>query len=109
MTWTSYREKELQLFEIFLTDQAQSQLKRLKTDKGLSKRYKAVAKAIRFLSSNPRHPGLQTHEFHSLKGPEGEKVFEAYAEQSTPAAYRIFWYYGPNKNQITIITVTPHP
>lgn len=97
------------MFEIFLTDGAKSQLKGLKTDKGLAKRYKAVKKAIRFLSSNPRHPGLQTHEFTSLKGPEGEKVFEAYAEQSTPAAYRIFWYYGPHKDQITIIAITPHP
>jgi hypothetical protein len=97
------------LFEIFLTDQARSQLKKIKADKGLAKRYKAVAKAIRFLSANPRHPGLQTHEFSSLKGPEGEKIFEAYAEQSTPAAYRIFWYYGPDKNQITIVAITPHP
>jgi hypothetical protein len=97
------------LFEIFLTEQARSQIKKLKTDKGLAKRYKAVKKTIRFLSANPRHPGLQTHEFSSLKGPEEEKVFEAYAEQSTPAAYRIFWYYGPEKNQITILTITPHP
>jgi len=97
------------LFEIFLTDQARSQIKKLKTDRGLEKRYKAVKKTIRFLSTNPRHSGLQTHEFSSLKGPQGEKVFEAYVEQSTPAAYRIFWYYGPEKNQITILTITPHP
>ena len=97
------------MFEIFLTDQAQEQLDKLKTDKGLFKRYKAVKKAIRFLSQNPKHPGLQTHEFTTLKGPKGEKVFEAYAEQSTPAAYRIFWSYGPDKKQITIIAITPHP
>jgi hypothetical protein len=97
------------LFEIFLTNHAREQLDRLKTDKGLFKRYKAVKKAIQFLSQNPRHPGLQTHEFTTLKGPKGEKVFEAYAEQSTPAAYRIFWYYGPDKNQITIVAITPHP
>jgi hypothetical protein len=97
------------LFEIFLTDEARDQLNRLKTDKGLEKRYKAVKKAIRFLSSNPRHKILETHEFTTLRGPNGEKIFEAYAEQSTPAAYRIFWYYGPDKNQITIIAITPHP
>lgn len=97
------------MFEIFLTDQAREQLNKLKTDKGLSKRYKAVKKAIQFLSQNPRHPGLQTHEFTSLRGPEGEKVFEAYAEQATPAAYRIFWYYGPDENQITIVAITSHP
>jgi hypothetical protein len=97
------------LFEIFLTDEARNQLNGLMTDKGLGKRYNAVKKAIRFLSSNPRHKSLKTHEFTSLKGPNGEKVFEAYAEQSTPAAYRIFWYYGSDKNQITVIAITPHP
>jgi len=97
------------LFELFLTDEARRQLRALKPDKGLEKRYDAVKKAIQFLSSNPRHPGLKTHEFTSLQGPKGEKVFEAYAEQSTPAAYRIFWYYGPGKNQITVVAITPHP
>lgn len=97
------------MFDIFLTDEAKEQLNRLKTDKGLAKRYNAVKKAIQFLSQNPRHPGLKTHEFTSLKGPKGEKVFEAYAEQLTPAAYRVFWYYGPGNKQITIVTITPHP
>ena len=97
------------MFDILLTDEADDQLKRIKTDKGLSKRYKAVKKAIQFLSQNPKHPGLKTHEFTSLKGPKGEKVFESYAEQATPAAYRIFWYYGPKENHITIISITPHP
>lgn len=97
------------MFEIFLTDEAKEQLNRLTADKGLSKRYNAVKKALHHLSENPRHPGLKTHEFTTLKGPKGEKVFEAYAEQSTPAAYRIFWYYGPEARQITIISITPHP
>jgi hypothetical protein len=97
------------LFDIYLTNAARDQLERLKKDKGLGKRYHAVKKAIDFLSENPRHKSLQTHEFASLIGPKGEKIFEAYAEQSTPAAYRIFWCYGPDKKQITIIAITPHP
>jgi hypothetical protein len=97
------------LFEILTTEEAKEQLNRLQTDKGLTKRYKAVKKALLFLSKNPRHPGLQTHEFTTLKGPRGEKVFEAYSEQSTPAAYRVFWYYGPEENQITVVAITPHP
>ena len=97
------------MLDILLTDEAREQINGLKNDKGLSKRYKAVKKALQFLSHNPRHPGLQTHEFTTLKGPKGEKVFEAYAEQATPAAYRIFWYYGPKENQITIVAITPHP
>jgi len=44
-----------------------------------------------------------------LKGPNGEKVFEAYAEQKTPAAYRVFWFYGPSRGKITIFAITPHP
>jgi len=97
------------LFDIFLTDYAGEQLKALKNNKNLQKRYKAVKKVLHFLSSNPRHPSLQTHEFTNLQGPKKEKVFEAYAEQSTPAAYRVFWYYGPEKGRITILAIIPHP
>ncbi len=97
------------MFEIFHTDEARDQLKKLKADKGLEKRYKAATKAIYFLSTDPKHNRLNTHEFSSLKGPRGEKIFESYTEQSTPAAYRVFWYYGPGKNEITILSITPHP
>ncbi len=96
----------VEVFQILLTHEAKEQYARLQTDKGLEKRYKAVQKTIHFLKRNPRHPGLQTHKFTSLKGPKGEEVFESYAEQNTPAAYRIFWYYGPEQNQITVIAIT---
>ena len=97
------------MFEIYWTHQSQSDYNRLKSDASLHKRCKAVKKTIQLLSAGPRHNSLQTHEFTSLKGPQGEKIFEAYAEQSTPAAYRVFWYYGPSKVQITIIAITKHP
>lgn len=96
-------------FSLNLTETAEQVLKKLKYDAGLSNRYKAVIKTLKFLSENPRHPSLQTHVYQSLFGPSGEKIFEAYAEQNTPAAYRIFFYYGPNKGEITIFTITPHP
>ena len=97
------------MLDILWTDTARSQYLALKDDRSLAKRRKAVKKCLELLASNPRHPGLHTHQFTSLGGPGGEKVFEAYAEQSTPAAYRVFWYYGPGKNQITILAMTPHP
>jgi hypothetical protein len=81
----------------------------LKSTASQGKRYEAVKKTINFLAMNPRHNSLQTHEYMSLKGPNGEKVFEAYAEQRTPAAYRVFWYYGPSKGIITIFAITSHP
>jgi hypothetical protein len=28
---------------------------------------------------------------------------------NTPAAFRVFWYYGPEKGQITILAITGHP
>ena len=61
------------------------------------------------MATNLRHPSLCTHEYHSFKGPNNEKIFEAYAQQKTPCAYRVFWYYGPEKQQITIVAIIPHP
>jgi len=97
------------LFELQWTAEASRTYNLLKNAASQSKRYQAVKKTIKFLATNPRHPSLQTHEYMSLKGPSGEKVFEAYAEQRTPAAYRVFWYYGPSKGIITIFAITPHP
>jgi mRNA-degrading endonuclease RelE of RelBE toxin-antitoxin system len=97
------------IFELGFSNEAKAQLKDLKKNKGLAKQHKAVKKALKTLQQNPRHPSLQTHPYHSLKGPYGEKVFEAYAEQHTPAAYRIFFCYGSARGKIIIITVTSHP
>ena len=96
-------------FDLSFTDEADSNLRTLEEDKGLVKRLKAVRKALGYLEVNPRHPGLNAHKYSSLLGPNGEEVFEAYAENKTAAAYRIFWHYGPGKNAITIIAITPHP
>ena len=96
-------------FRLLFTREAAANLETLETDQGLSKRLKAVRKALALLEANPRHPSLNTHKFSSLRGPEGEEVFEAYAESKTPAAYRIFWIYGPEKGLITIIAITSHP
>jgi len=73
--------------------------------------FKQLVKCLTLLESNPRHPGLKTHEFSSIEHPyeKGEKVFEAYVQHKTPGAYRVFWCYGPAKGEITIIAITPHP
>lgn len=96
-------------FSLKFTDEAAAQIKTLEGDKGLAKRLKAVRKALAYLETNPRHPGLNTHKFSSLSGKNGEELFEAYAENQTSAAYRIFWHYGPGKRDITIVAITPHP
>ncbi len=73
--------------------------------------FKQNCKALANLSANPKHPSLHTHEYDSLNHPwdHKQKVWEAYAQNKTPGAYRIFWCYGPQKGQITIIAITPHP
>lgn len=81
----------------------------LEASRTYAKRLKAVQKALGYLQINLRHPGLNTYKYASLFGPKGEDVFEAYAENNTPGAYRIFWHYGPAKKAITIIAITPHP
>lgn len=73
--------------------------------------FKQVHKSIEYLKANPKHPSLKTHEYDSIPHPwdAKEKVWEAYAQNNTPGAYRIFWCYGPGKKEITIIAITPHP
>jgi hypothetical protein len=95
-------------FSLVFTAVAAAHLDQLEGDRGLAKRLKAVRKTLARLEGDPRHPGLQSHEFKSLSNAE-VKVFESYAEQDTPAAYRVFWHYGPNKGQITILAITSHP
>ena len=73
--------------------------------------FKQVHKTLQLLQSNPKHPGLRTHEYRSLEHPYDPhgKVFEAYTQNKTPGAYRVFWCYGPGKGELTILAITPHP
>lgn len=73
------------------------------------KLYKLLGKAMVLLSQNPRHPGLQSHEIDPLTARYGMKVWESYLENNKPKAGRIFWVYGPEKGDITIIGLEPHP
>lgn len=71
--------------------------------------YKKLGKTLKMISTNPRHPGLQSHEIEILTKRYGMKVWQSYIENNTPGAGRVFWVYGPNKNDITIIGIEPHP
>lgn len=91
------------------TQNAEMDLAYLKKDPSKIKALKAALKTLALMETNLRHPSLNTHEFTGLEGPNGEKVFEAYAQQKTPGAYRIFWYYGPGANILSIVAIMPHP
>lgn len=94
-------------YKLKFTTEAKEVLETLKIND--EKKHKKVIKTLALMEINLRHPSLKTHEYDSLQGPNKEKVFEAYVENKTPAAYRIFWYYGPDQYELTILTITPHP
>ena len=94
-------------FTLTFTPEAVLVLRKLEVEN--DPKLKKVRKALGLLETNPRHSGLATHEFTSLSGPAGEKVFEAYVENRTPGAWRIFWFYGPGPGMIRILNITPHP
>lgn len=96
-------------FTLKFTAEAQKQLEDLEKDKGLEKRLKAVRKSLGLMQTNLHHPSLKTHEITTLTRAYGWKVFEAYAESKTPAAYRVFWYYSQNQGEIIVVSITPHP
>ncbi len=96
-------------FEFSYTDDAEQQLLDLENTPSKQGIFKAVAKTLGFMQNNLRHPSLNTHEHTGLSRERGYKVFESYAQNRMPGAYRIFWRYGPKKNEITIVAIIPHP
>jgi len=96
-------------YELKFTEEASLDMEELKTDHSKKAVAKAVIKSLKFMKSNLKHPSLKTHKYDEMEGPNGEEVFESYAQNNTPGAYRIFWHYGPGKKAITILTITPHP
>ncbi len=78
-------------------------------NKAEEKLYKLMGKALRLIATDPRYPGLQTHEITALTRRYGMKVWQSYLENNTPKAGRIYWVYGPDKGDITIIGLEPHP
>ena len=96
-------------FELLYSATASDQYDKLEASQ--SKQFKAADKALEFLSKNPRHASLNSHKFDSLKGrgPVGCDIWESYAENNTPDAYRIFWHYGLGAGKITVVSIVPHP
>lgn len=71
--------------------------------------YKKWGKALKLLSVNPVYPSLHTHEIEPLSKRYGMKVWQSYLENKTSRAMRMYWVYGPEQNDITIIGLEPHP
>ncbi len=99
------------MFQLKFTKAARDHLAEIDESPSKAGLCKQVKKSLGYLQTDPKHPSLNTHPYDAIENPinPSEKVFEAYAQNQTPGAYRIFWCYGPDKKQITIIAITPHP
>lgn len=80
-----------------------------KLGKDEDKFFKKLIKTLGYLAENPRHNSLASHEIDDLTRKYGRKIFQSYLENRTPAAGRIFWAYGPGRQDITVLAVEPHP
>lgn len=96
-------------FEFFFSEIADEQMDILESSKDKKAICNTVKKTLRFMETNLKHPSLNTHAYESITGPNNAKVFESYAQNNTPGAYRVFWYYGPNRGNSTVLAIIPHP
>lgn len=92
--------------KLIFTDEAKGQLEALKADQ---KKLQRVKKCLGLLETDPKHPSLHSHKYSVMKTLDNKDLWESYVENRTPAAWRVFWFYGPAKEQITIVAITQHP
>lgn len=71
--------------------------------------YKKWGAALKKLAMDLQYPSLNSHEIEPLSKRYGLKVRESYLENKKSGARRMFWVYGPDKMEITIIGLEPHP
>lgn len=103
-------------FDIIFTHHADEQLEDLEQSKDKKAPCKAVHKILGLMETNLRHPSLNTHGYDDLAGPNGEKVFESYAQNRTPGGISCFlalwagkktnYYSGNMSTSLTLLTST---
>ena len=105
-------------YELRYTKSAYKQF--LDVQKKNATKHRKVVKCLRKLADDPKQSGLSSHKYGSMKGPNGEDVWESYVENDTSAAWRVFWCYGLDEEAgeepdltiakvITVVAITPHP
>jgi hypothetical protein len=94
-------------YQVLLTTKVSEVLDQLKA--GDQRKTKKVVKALALLEADPAYPGLASHRFDALDKTFDQTIWESYVENDTPSAWRIWWYFGPDQGQITVVDVGPHP
>lgn len=96
------------VFHLLFTPESESHLRAAERS-GDSAKLKKIRRALGRLEQDPKYPSLQSHKYQSMSGANGEEVWDSYVENNTPSAWRIFWHYGPEAGQITVLAITQHP
>jgi len=92
-------------FTLFFTPSAQVDLDSIADPK----RAKRVRNTLAKLAADPGYQGLATHRYEAFGKVHSKPVWESYVENRTSGAWRIWWAYGPERGQITILMIGPHP
>ncbi len=92
-------------YKLSFSTEAKTQLAALSRD---AIKLKRVRKCLGLIQTNPKHPSLNSHKYSAMKPDSPAALWESYVEKP-PAAWRVFWHYGPNSDEITIVALTPHP
>jgi hypothetical protein len=99
----------MMIFKLIPTVEAARCLHDLEKDPAMKAQCKAVKKALGYMESNLKHAGLHTHKHTELSRQYGLEIFESYAQNNTPGAYRIFWHYGKKRGEIVVVSIVKHP
>ncbi|WP_282206831.1 hypothetical protein [Kitasatospora fiedleri] len=106
------------MYDLRFADQAANTLSQLQTGPRADPvKLGKVRRALARLQTNPRHPGLRSHQYQAFPGYTDDKVWDSYVENNNPSAWRIYWKYGPDEQNdqgqnvpvITVLVIGPHP
>lgn len=95
---------DVMTYDLLITAEAQRAID-TNRDARLAKR---IIKALALLSENPHHPSLQSHRYSDLDKTFGQSIWESYVHTG-PSGWRMWWFFGPENGQITVVVIGPHP
>ena len=97
------------MFTLTLTDQVAATIADL--ERRDQRKHRKVVRCLAKLEENPNHPGLMSHKYETIRNLslKQEPIWESYVENHSPSAWRVWWFYGPDDGEITVVDMGPHP
>lgn len=68
-----------------------------------------VRRTLALIEQNPRHPGLNSHKYKSIRGVDGSDVGNPMSRTTRRGLGGSSGEYGPGRDTVTILTIGPHP